>query len=448
MDISDLYPPKANLPDDKMGLFATLRAARRNLLEIIPKSMLSEPIVSGTAAIRWHMITDPDALAQVLVRNVDNYPKSDVTKKMVRPAIGDSIFAAEGAHWRWQRRTAAPVFSPRNLAGLAPLMSDAADRVCTKIRAHAGGQADLYALMTEATFDVISNLTFAGGEGMDRAAVHRAIDAFVEQNLKVSLVDLLPVPKWFPRPRSKAARVATRDMHRLAEDAIARRTKGGTSNLLDLLADGTDPETGRKMTNAELRDNLLTFIVAGHETTALTLAWAFYLCAFDEDVQDQLRQEAAGVLEGRTAGAEDVINLPYTRQVIEETLRLYPPAALVSRNAIEADELCGREIRPKDTVSLPIYALHRSTLHWEDPDRFDPDRFNGKRQIERFTYLPFADGPRVCIGSNFAIQEAVIILATVMSRFRFARVEGRDPKPMLIMTLRPEGGIWLNVEPI
>lgn len=448
MDHPDLYPVSVDLQPGEMSVFATLKAARRNLLEIVPREMLSEPIASGSSGARWHMITDLDALAQVLVRNVDNYPKSDVTKKMIRPAIGDSMFVAEGAHWRWQRRTAAPVFSPRNLKGLTPLMSDAAERVCTRIRTQAGGPADLYEHMTAATFEVITNLTFAGGKGMDQDAVHKAIDAFVDQNVRVGLLDLLPMPSWFPRPRSRAARKATREMHRLAQEAIDGRETGGTSNLLDLLADGTDPKSGRKMSDTELRDNLLTFIVAGHETTALTLAWGLYLCAFDQEVQDRVRQEAQSVLGGRVAVADDVLNLPYTRQVIEETLRLYPPAAMVSRNAIEADTLCGREIRAGDIVTLPIYALHRSTLHWDDPNRFDPDRFNGKRKIERFSYLPFADGPRVCIGSNFAIQEAVIILATVLSRFKFTRIKGRDPKPNLVMTLRPEGGVWLNVEAI
>jgi cytochrome P450 len=138
---------------------------------------------------------------------------------------------------------------------------------------------------------------------------------------------------------------------------------------------GVDPETKRSMNTAELRDNLLTFIVAGHETTALTLAWALYLLAFDETVQDKVRAEAQAVLGGRAAGADDVPNLPYTEQVIRETLRLYPPAAFLSRTAKAADTLCGREVRPGDTVMLPVYALHRNHLLWPDPDRFDPDRF-------------------------------------------------------------------------
>ena len=200
------------------------------------------------------------------------------------------------------------------------------------------------------------------------------------------------------------------------------------------------------MSTEELRDNLLTFIVAGHETTALTLAWSLYLCAFDQGVQARARAEARAVLGDCAATAADVPRLPYIRQVIDEALRMYPPAAFLSRTAQKADTLCGREVHPGDTVMLPIYALHRNHLLWRDPARFDPDRFADPKAIDRFAYLPFGDGPRICIGASFAVQEAVIILATLLARFRFTRVPGRDPKPVLILTLRPEGGVWLTVE--
>jgi cytochrome P450 len=163
-------------------------------------------------------------------------------------------------------------------------------------------------------------------------------------------------------------------------------------------------------------------------------------------VQAAARSEAQGVLAGRAATAADVPALPLIRRIVDETLRLYPPAAFLSRTAVAADTLLGREVRPGDTVILPIYALHRHHALWPDPDRFDPDRFLDRAAIDRFAWLPFGDGPRICIGANFAVQEAVIILATLLSRFRFARIPGRDPAPVMILTLRPEGGVWLEVE--
>jgi cytochrome P450 len=219
-------------------------------------------------------------------------------------------------------------------------------------------------------------------------------------------------------------------------------------DLLDLLLEGEDPETKRRMSTPELRDNLLTFIVAGHETTALTLGWSLYLCAYDQAVQERARAEAQSVLGGRAATGADVARLPYIRQIIDEALRLYPPAGIISRTAQVADTLCGRDIRAGDTVIVPIYALHRNHLLWPEPDRFNPDRFADRKSIERYAYLPFGDGPRICIGASFALQEAVIILATLLSRFRFTPVPGRDPDPVMILTLRPQGGVWLMAEPL
>jgi cytochrome P450 len=212
--------------------------------------------------------------------------------------------------------------------------------------------------------------------------------------------------------------------------------------------DGEDPKTKKQMNSAELRDNLLTFIVAGHETTALTLSWALFLCAFDQDVQDRLRAEVQDVLQGRIATQDDVDALPYCEQVIKEALRLYPPAAFVSRTAQGPDQLQDREVLKGDTVMLPFYALHRHEMLWDNPDAFDPDRFAEGKEYNRFAYLPFGDGPRVCIGAQFAMTETKIILASLISRFKFERIAGKDPKPVMILTLRPDGGVPLKVTPV
>jgi cytochrome P450 len=437
------------LVTEKWGILQSLRAAQRNVLELIPEIALHQPIVSGKMGKPWHMLMDPEGLRHVLLEAVEDYPKSDVTKNILRPAIGESLFVAEGAHWRWQRRAAAPVFSHRNVTALAPIMSAAAQRAVDRIGAHKGKAADMYDEMVTSTFEVISDVTFSGDENFDRAAVHRAVDNYIDQTAKVSLFDILGIPTWVPRVSRMGSTQAMRDMKTMSDKVIDNRRDKGPGDipdLLDLLLAGEDPKTKRMMNTAELRDNLLTFIVAGHETTALTLGWALYLVAFDQGVQDKLRAEAKTVLGDRIATAEDVPNLPYTRQVIDETLRLYPPAAFLSRSAQKDDTLCERKIARGDTVTLPIYALHRSHLLWDDPHQFNPDRFDGKTEINRYAYLPFGDGPRICIGASFALQEAIIILASLLARYKFTRVKGKDPKPVLILTLRPEGGVWLEVE--
>jgi cytochrome P450 len=340
------------------------------------------------------------------------------------------------------------VFSHRNVTALAPVMTAAAERACARLAAAEGRAADLYAEMVAATFEVISDVTFSDSAGFDRQAVHRAIEGYISQTAKVSFLDVIGAPAWVPRPSRLIASGAMREMKRLADGSIDRRRAEGAKpvpDLLDLLMEGSDPKTGRRMTTAELRDNLLTFIVAGHETTALTLAWSLYLCAFDDGVQAAARAEAQAVLGDRAATAADLAALPLTRRIVDEALRMYPPAAFLSRTAQAEDRLCGQQIRPGDTVILPIYALHRHHLLWADPDRFDPARFADPRAIDRFAYLPFGDGPRICIGASFALQEAVIVLATLLARFRFARVPGKEPKPVMILTLRPEGGVWLSV---
>ncbi|KGJ05846.1 Cytochrome P450 [Paracoccus halophilus] len=446
-DSASHYPARVRLNTRMMGVIASAVAARRNVLELIPELATRQPMVSGRTGARWHMVMDPGALRRILKDQVEDYPKSLVTRLILEPAIGQSLFVAEGAHWRWQRLAAAPAFAQRNVEALAPVMTAAAEASSRRLAA-ATGPVDIFEETVAATFEVISDVTFSGDEGFDRDAVHHAIDDYIAGAARVSVLDIMGLPGWIPRPGRLFAGGDLRRMKRFADEAILARARAGprpVPDLLDLLRAGEDPETHRRMNGAELRDNLLTFIVAGHETTALTLAWALYLLAFDPQVQDRAATEARAALGDDAAGVADLPRLTYIRQIVEETLRLYPPAAFLSRTARSPDTLCGREVRPRDTIVLPIYALHRHHLLWEDPDRFDPDRFAPEAPPrDRFAFLPFGAGPRICIGASFALQEAVIILATLLARFRFALTD-RAPQPRMILTLRPHGGVWLGV---
>ncbi|MBK4215722.1 cytochrome P450 [Paracoccus caeni] len=438
-------PVKVRLNRQILGVVGTAMTARRNVLELIPDIATRQPILSGKTGIRFHMVMDPESLRVILKERVDDYPKSVTTKLLLNPAIGDSLFVAEGAHWRWQRRAVAPAFAHRHVTALAPVMTAAAEAACRRLET-AKGPVDIFAETIAATFEVISDVTLSGDSDFDRDAVHHAIEGYLSQAAKLSVLDILGVPGWVPRPGRLFSRGSLGQMKRIADKAIADRAKvaakDGPPDLLDLLLDASDPETDRAMTRDELRDNLLTFIVAGHETTALTLAWALYLCAFDPKVQEAAATEARA-LDG-PATADDLGRLPLITRIVNETLRLYPPAALISRTAQKPDRLCGREILPGDTVMLPIYALHRHHLLWDQPDSFDPDRF--LTTPDRYAFLPFGSGPRICVGASFALQEAVIILATLLARFRFTAIPRRNPEPRMILTLRPHGGVWLKVE--
>ena len=287
MDSLNLLPPRVPLASRPLGIVGSALTARRNVLELIPEIALRQPMVSGRLGIRWHMVMDPGALRRVLKDRVEDYPKSTVTKLLLEPAIGDSLFIAEGAQWRWQRLAAAPAFAARNVEALAPVMTAAAEASAARIAA-AAQPFDAYAEMVAATFDVISDVTFSGDEGFDRDAVHHAINGYIASTARVSVLDVLGAPPWVPRPGRIFSGQGLRETKKLADRAIAERARRGPRvppDLLDLLRSGVDPETGRSMNASELRDNLLTFIVAGHETTALTLSWALYLCAFDPAVQ-------------------------------------------------------------------------------------------------------------------------------------------------------------------
>jgi cytochrome P450 len=451
MPVQTTLPVRVPLVTEPWGILKSLQMARRNVLSIIPDIATKQPMVSGKTGKRWHMVMDPPAIREMLLDRLDDYPKSVVTKNLLKPAIGESLFIAEGAHWRWQRRAAAPVFSHRNVMNLSPIMTAAAERAAQRI-ADAGPRAvNMLDEMVTTTFDVIGDVTFSGGDTFDRDKVHGAIDDYIAEAGKISLFDVLGFPDWVPRPGRIMSGAALKEMKALADNAIEARAKRGhegVPDLLDLLLEGVDPKTNRTMSTGELRDNLLTFIVAGHETTALTLAWSMYLVGFDQEVQNRARAEAQSVLQGRACTGDDVENLPYIRMIIDEALRMYPAAGIISRTAQKKDTLGGREILPGDTVMIPIYALGRHHQLWDAPDSFRPERFADRKAIDRYAYLPFGDGPRICIGASFALQEAVIILATMLSRFKFTPVPGKDPEPVMILTLRPQGGVWLTAEPV
>ena len=440
-------PPTVTPPGRPLGVFASVREVRRNVLSIIPAISYTQPIVTGrTGPARWHMVQGPEGMRRIFLDNVGNYPKSEVMIRMLRPAVGSSLFTSEGAEWRWQRRAIAPVFAARHVAALAPLMTGTAERAAARIAARAG-PVEIVREMLSATFDVICEVALSGREHFDAEAYGAAITRYFLTVGRASLLDFLEVPPWVPRPGEILGRGAVRTMHRMVARAIEARRRGetgGADDLLDHMLAAVDADTGRRMGPADLLNNMQFFIVAGHETTALALAWSLFLLASDPAVQDRARAEVRGVLGDRAAGAADVERMPYLTQVLDETMRLYPPVGFLARNVVAADRIYDRDIAPRETVFLNIYALHRHRLYWDDPDGFDPGHFDPERSAarDRYQYLPFGAGPRICVGANFALLQARIILATLLARFRF-EPHGPAPAPVMHMTIRPDPGVTL-----
>lgn len=444
-------PVAAPRADRPMTRIETGFAARRNVLEIIPALTYRQPMVTGNMLIRWHMLADPTGLKRVLLDNLANYPKSEIMRRMLRPAIGNSLFNADGADWRWQRRAVVPVFTHRNVLTLAPAMSATAERASKRLMA-CGGRAEMVAEMLTSTFDVICDVALSGREHFDAQTFGRAITRYFQTAGRASLLDFLGVPQWMPRPGELIAGSSVRTMHRMVGQAIETRRReksGGADDLLDYMLAAEDPETGRKMSSEDLVHNMQFFIVAGHETTALALSWSLYLLANSPEHQERARAESRAQLSGRAATALDLDKMPFVEQVLNEAMRLYPPVGLLARNVLEEDELCERQVLPNDTLFLPIWALHRHEMWWDKPEEFDPDRFGPEARAGRnkYQYLPFGAGPRVCVGADFAMTQARIILATLVQRFRFSPALP-GPKPIMTMTVRPEPGVFLNVEPL
>ena len=452
---TDFVPVAAPVHRRRLSRIETALIARRNVLEIIPSFVYRQPIVSGDILVRWHMMADPAGMKRVMLDNLANYPKSEIMRRMLRPAIGDSLFNADGAEWKWQRQAVAPVFTHRNVLALAPAMTATAERAVARLM-RAAAAPRLVKEMLTATFDVICDVALSGREHFDSETFSRAITQYFQTAGRASMLDFLGFPEWFPRPGELLAGGSVRTMHSMVATAIdARRKKThrndgkNADDLLDRMLAAEDPETGHRMSPQDLIHNMQFFIVAGHETTALALSWALYLLANSPEHQEKARAQVTARLQGRVAEAADLAHMPFIEQVLEESMRLYPPVGLLARNVLAEDELCGRTMRPNDILFLPIWALHRHELLWERPDRFDPDRFDRETgpKRDKYQYLPFGAGPRVCVGADFAMMQAGIILATLIGRFRF-RPSTPEPHPVMTMTVRPEPGVFLEVQPV
>jgi cytochrome P450 len=447
---TDFTPVGAPVHRRRLSRLQTALVARRNVLEIIPAISYRQPMVSGEMLMRWHMLADPGGMKRVMLDNLANYPKSEIMRRMLRPAIGNSLFNADGADWKWQRQAVAPVFTHRNVVALAPAMTATAERACNRLAANS--RAELVTEMLTATFDVICDVALSGREHFDGKTFSKAITQYFQTAGRASLLDFLGFPQWFPRPGELLAASSVHTMHDMVAAAIeARRAEasGGADDLLNHMLAARDPETGQQMSKEELVHNMQFFIVAGHETTALALSWALYLLAHSPQWQDRVRAEVTGQLGGRAAGPDDLAAMPLVEQVLEEAMRLYPPVGLLARTVLAKDELCGRTVQPNDIMFLPIWALHRHEMWWDEPQKFDPGRFapENRGKLNKYQYLPFGAGPRVCVGADFAMMQARIILATLVSRFRFTPASP-GPAPVMMMTVRPEPGVFLNVAPV
>src|SRR5579875_3284924 len=392
----------------------------------------------------------PAAAKHVLLDRAENYVKSFIARQLLKP-LGQGLLNTEGAVWRHQRRTMAPAFHPRRVEAFVPAMAQATRDMLSSWEEHPPGVAiDIAEEMAQLTLDIITRTMFSS-DLRDRAGeVRTALLRYQRFGGRPSIADLLGLPPWIPRLHAREVRDATATLDEIIYEIIAERRRDGgpADDLLGLLLAARDEETGEGMDDAELRDQIATIFTAGHETTANALTWTWYLLSQHPWADERLCSELAHRLCGRAPTVGDLPHLTYARMVLEESMRLYPPAHTMSRQALEDDEIAGHKIPKGAAVLVSPWLLHRHEKLWTQPKLFDPERFAPSRAETRprYAYLPFGGGPRICIGASFAMQEAIIILAMVAQRYRLRLQPGHGIEPIGLITLRPRDGLPMVLE--
>ena len=430
-----------------------LRLLRDNQLSVYSR----EAFVAGFSEKRlfFHnfvLVNEPDFIEHVLVTNHQNYVKGRLARQILQPALGNSLLISEGDFWRRQRRIMAPAFHHQHIAPAADVMvRRARQRVgrwqttCEK-----GERLDITHEMMSLTMEIVAEALFSSDISDSIDDLGRAVTTLIASLGTPNPLDILGFPEWFPRWRSQRTRSALARLDRTIYDIIATRrgAQEVSGDLLSLLLSARDEATGEGMTDTQLRDEVITFFAAGHETTALALMWTLYLLSRHPDVERTLHDEVDRVLAEREATFSDVEALSYTRMIIQETMRLFPPVFSLSRVALADDEIGKHSIRAGSVVTISPYVTHRNPRLWKDPLRFDPERFTSDRikTRHRFAYLPFGGGPRICIGRGFAMAEACLVLATIARAYRFRMAPGHRVEAHGRVTLRPRYGLHMTLE--
>lgn len=393
-----------------------------------------------------HFPRHPDSIERILLTNAANYGKPAIVRKLLMPLFGRGLFTAEGALWRTQRRVLAPAFAPGAVARLTGAMVSAAERQMADWPRR--GTLDMAQAANLTTMRIIADALFSGDPRLTTPEAGAHITAALEAEGSTRLTALIGLPML---PVTRTLRESRRGQ-RFLRDTLTRivreRGSAGGDDFLGGMIRDLRTRFGATEGTLLAIDNAATFYLAGHETSANALSWAIYLLAAVPQVQERARAEALAALPGDPETLPD--RLPYLRQVLDETLRLYPPAPRFDREALGADELCGEKVAPGDFISISPWLIHRHKKLWDHPDAFDPDRFapGSEANRHRFQYLPFGGGPRICIGQRFALVEALVILAHWLAARRFALAPGQVVLPRGSVTLRPEGGLPLIVEPV
>ena len=436
-------------PERSRNWFQRIADRRRDPFAGIPRGARERPLFrqrSVTGRLVW--LNDPAAIKHVLVDKVANYPKTELERRFFVAVFGDGLLSSDGETWRAHRKIMAPAFDPRSVASYAPTMAREAEAFRTRWDGLAeGASLDIAADMTGLTLKIIAQTMFSTDSEELAALIDGAVRR-AQAALDVNLLDLVPMIGGLRfRARERTMRRIFSGLDETLDQLIAAREaspEGAPADLLTRLIAAKDADTGARMTAKEVRDQVVTIFLAGHETTAAAMTWVWYLLSQHPAQAARLHAELDDVLGGRTPSADDVARLPYARRVVEETMRLYPPApGVMNRQAAAADVIEGQPIRLGEVMVISSWLTHRNPKFWPDPERFDPERFLTARSAgrPRYAYLPFGAGPHVCIGAALSMTETILILATLAQYYRLDLAAGETVELQQIVTLRPRGGL-------
>jgi cytochrome P450 len=437
-----LVPPSPPRAPDTMTAFGRLAAMRESPINAWGQRAYEDDIVRGRFFGRSSFILNtPDAIRHVLVDNYENYTRTPAGIRVLRPMLGEGLLIAEGRAWKHQRRTLAPAFTPRAVASLVPHMIAVSDETIAKLQPACGEPVDLREAMQRMTLEIAGRTMFSFGMERHGAALRDFVMEYGGRLARPHLLDLL-LPLGWPSPQDFSRARFRKRWTRFVAMLMAERRAAGKNDgapprdLFDLMVAARDPETGESFTDEQLGDQVATMILAGHETTATALFWSLYLLALDPATQDQLAAEVQGAT---VNGALDIEQLKFTRAVVDETMRLYPPAFLIARAAAAPDTIAGMAVRKNDVILIAPWLLHRHEKLWRDPNAFIPSRFMpGTPPPDRFAYLPFGVGARICIGAHFALVEATLALAKMIGAFRVELLDKEPVMPIGVVTTQPD----------
>ena len=432
-------------------LFGSMREIRHDPLRFALEMARHYGDVVRIRFLFWptYLVHHPDGVKHVLQENQRNYSKDLYPYRMLKPFLGQGLVTNDGESWLQQRRLMQPAFHRKRVAAFGTLITSATVSLLDQWHWYAGRDqpVDVAAEMLRLTLRIAGQALFNVDLSTETEVVGQAV-ATVNRLLSEYLSAPFP-PLSIPTPRSHRLQAARRTLDRVVHEIIAQRRQqnSDTGDLLSMLLLAREEETGQGMHDQQVRDEVMTLLIAGHETVATALTWAWYLLSQHPEIEQRLHHELDEVLGGHLPTVEHLTSLSYTRMVTEEVLRLYPPAWIFARKAIAADQIGGYFIPAKSMIVLSPYMTHRHAAFWEDAEVFDPERFAPGRTIGRphYAYFPFGGGPRVCIGNNFALMEIQLVLATLAQHYRLRPVPGHPVELKALLSLHPRSGLPMTL---